>query len=236
MKILAIETSTNTGSLALYCEQAGLLASRVSHESRSHSEKFNIFVDEVLTETHLKLSDIDAFAVGQGPGSFTGIRVGANIGKTFAFAFKRPLVAIDSLLNMASQFQETDLPVLSMINAHKNMVYLASYEKINGVWENKLAPAAYFVRELSQVIQAPHLVVGDGWQSYESYLPHNLKALLVRPEGEFFDYPTASALARLASLKLKSNETNDWKLFTPLYIRASEAEESKKGIKIQPLT
>jgi len=233
MKILALETSTMLASVAIV-KDGHLLCERRSERQRTHSEVVSGYVDQCLQEAQLKLSDIDVFAVGLGPGSFTGIRIAGNLAKTFAYSFAKPLVAIDSLTLLAEQHRQTKLPVLSIINAYKNMVYLGLFDFSEPVPQFTYGPTAVSVRDLSTVIHQECLVVGDGYAAFQEYFPPELKKLLHRPD-QALDYPEARTLGLLAHHKALANQTIDWNSYTPLYIRASEAEENKRGILIKPL-
>lgn len=233
MKILAMETSTLLAGVAVI-ENGKVIAEETSFRNRTHSEVISPFIDSVLEKSNLKLTDIDAFAVGQGPGSFTGIRVAANAGKTFSYSFSKPLVTIDSLVLLAAQAKGSTRPVVSMINAFKNMVYFGLFD-VSGEEPRYLAgPSAVPVRELSNHIQSDVLVVGDGWEAFHEYFPESLQALCHR-DSQFSDYPLAKTLGLLSEMRVKKGQTLDWNSYVPLYIRASEAEESKRGILISPL-
>ena len=233
MKILALESSTQVGGVAII-QDAQVLAQRSSNESRSHSENIHPFIQQCLQETGMHLSDMDVFAVGQGPGSFTGIRVAANVGKSFAYSFNKPLVSIDSLTLLAGPYAGQGKPVLSIINAHKNMVYLGYFETSGPEPIYLKGPLAVPVRELKDLIQEQCWVVGDGFSAFEPYFPEDLKKLFQR-DSKISDYPQAATLGLMAEARAKKGQTLDWKSFIPLYIRASEAEETKKGILISPL-
>lgn len=233
MKVLALETSTTLGGVAVIID-GKVVAEESSPRQRSHSENINPFVSHCLSRAHLELQDIDVFAVGQGPGSFTGIRVAANAGKTFSYCYQKPLVTIDSLMLLAQQAQGSSKPVVAMINAFKNMVYFGLFDVSGKEARYIKGPEAIPVRELSQHIPTDSLVVGDGWEAYHEYFPEDLKARLHRDES-LPDEPLASTLGLMAEARALQGQTLDWKSFVPLYIRASEAEENKKGILISPL-
>lgn len=233
MKILAMETSTSLGGVAVIID-GKIVAEESSLRQRSHSENISPFVEHCLKKAQLNLADIDVFAVGQGPGSFTGIRVAANAGKAFAYAFNKPMVTIDSLVLLAQPAQGSSKPVLSIINAYKNMVYLGLFDVTGDEPRYIQGPEAIPVRELKNHIQQECLVVGDGWEAYQEYFPLELKSKMQR-DPRLPDEPLASTLGLLADLRVKKGQTLDWNLFVPLYIRASEAEETKRGILISPL-
>lgn len=233
MKILALETSTLLGGVAVI-ENGKVLAHEECMRQKSHSEKINNFVDLCLQKSNLQLTDIDYLATGQGPGSFTGIRVAANAAKTYAYSFDKPLVTADSLENLAAQVEDRTRPVLAIINAFKNMVYTGIFDISGDTPAYIKGPFAVPVRELSQHLEQDCWVVGDGYEAYHKFFPEDLNSKLFRPR-EPKDYPSAITLGLLAEKKIKLNKTMDWKSFLPLYIRASEAEETKKGILISPL-
>ncbi|UYL10655.1 tRNA (adenosine(37)-N6)-threonylcarbamoyltransferase complex dimerization subunit type 1 TsaB [Bdellovibrio sp. SKB1291214] len=233
MKVLAMETSTLLGGVAVI-QDGKVVAEESSQRQKSHTEIISPFVENTLKAAGLKLEDIDVFAVGQGPGSFTGIRVAANAGKTYAYSFNKPMVTIDSLTLLAEQARESKRPVLAIMNAYKNMVYLGLFDCSGDEPIYLKGPAAIPVRELSQHIDMDVTVVGDGWETYHEYFPENLKSKMHR-DSNFSDEPHARTLGLMAEKHAQRGQTLDWKSFIPLYIRASEAEETKKGILITPL-
>lgn len=233
MKVLAMETSTLLGGVAVIVN-GQVVAEESSLRQKSHSENINPFVERCLQKARLNLDEIDLFAVGQGPGSFTGIRVAANAGKTYSYCFNKPLVTIDSLMLLAHQARKQKLPVLSIINAYKNMVYLGLFDVNKEEPIYLKGPEAVPVRDLKNIIHQDCLVVGDGWDAFHEYFPEELKSKLHRLP-EFPDHPLAATLGLMAEARGKKGQTLDWKSFVPLYIRASEAEETKKGVMITPL-
>lgn len=236
MNILAIDTSTAIASVAVL-NTSEKIFTVVSEKQKSHSEVVNEYVENCLKQASLTLQDIDVFAAGVGPGSFTGIRVGTNAVKTLAYSFNKPVVAIDSLTILAEQarsYQQV-LPILSIINAHKNMVYTSMFSFSNGDLSCELGPTAIPVRELKNHINKDVFVVGDGWETYQEYFPQELKDKMTFDSNFTQHYPLAETLAWIALREARLNRTLDWNSFTPLYIRASEAEETRKGILITPL-
>jgi N6-L-threonylcarbamoyladenine synthase/tRNA threonylcarbamoyladenosine biosynthesis protein TsaB len=262
IKILAIETSTNLGGISIL-ENDKVLFTKNSREQKSHSELVHQFIEEGLAQLNFKLSDFQIYAVSEGPGSFTGIRVAVNTGKTYSYVYKKPLIGISSLHCLAFQNLEKILNspkpisnIFCMINAYKNMVYYAKF-KINSEFLIKLnkpfnaltaaekasclieesEPQVIPVKDLHLVLSNPSWVIGDGYITYEKYFSDAVRPLIQRIiDGE--DYPTSIGLGQLAYdhyLNHKNSSTFEWNSFTPLYLRASEAEENKKGILYSPL-
>lgn len=230
--ILALETSTQLGSVA-FVEKGQLLWEKSSPRQKSHSETINLFIQEGLQKLGRTLNEISTVAIGQGPGSFTGIRVAGNIGKTLSYSLNIPLICFDSLTLLAAQVQDKSLPVLSIINAYKNMVYYGFYSVKEGQIPQALAgPHAIPVKNIHEILKhGPFYVCGDGFEVYRAYFEKSFLDL-ARRESSPQDFPLASTLGFLAE---KRTATLDWKSYLPLYIRASEAEETAKGIVFTPL-
>ncbi len=235
MIILACETSTLLGSVAIVKD--GVVVSYTeSYRKSSHSEVLNLFVENCLLESKIKLQDIDLFVSGVGPGSFTGIRISVNTIKSFAYCFSKPCLGIDSLSNLAQQFValgEINSPIVCMINAYKNMVYVATFVKDASKMIVLKAPEVVRVQNLQSYIQEPSYVVGDGYLAYQSYFDQHLSSSIKRLV-HLKDEPNAKFLAELA-FHFENSKTIKWNELVPVYLRESEAEENAKGIKYQPL-
>jgi N6-L-threonylcarbamoyladenine synthase/tRNA threonylcarbamoyladenosine biosynthesis protein TsaB len=232
MVVLALETSTLLGGVAVI-QDGKVLSSESSRRQKGHSEILHPFIETCLQRASLKLTDIDVFAVGQGPGSFTGIRVAANAGKALAYIYKKPLVTVDSLMLLAAPVK-SKLPVLAIMNAYKNMVYFGLFD-VSGdepVYLN--GPLAIPVLNLKSLVDQNVLVVGDGHSTYQEYFAEDLKPLFHRDD-QYQDHPQVETLGLMAEKRARNGQTMEWNSFLPLYIRASEAEENKRGIVISPL-
>ncbi len=238
MICLALESSTSRASVAI-AKDGILLSSRASYISKKHSEFLNPAIEQCLNENNLTLNNVDLLAVSQGPGSFTGIRVSAGAAKTFAYSLNKKIFVSNSLylLYLQNSSNTNQSNIISMINAYKNMVYFSSYE--NG--QATTAPCALTFEQVNRFIMKKNksfLIVGDGYAVYEKHISNEARSYLIRNEDKFTDsdYPTAEFLACLAT-KIQTNslaydlhcQTIDWKIFSPLYIRASEAEESLRS-------
>ena len=119
-----------------------------------------------------------------------------------------------------------------MINAYKNMVYVATFERQeNGIKEVK-GPEVIRVQNLPEYVSEKSLVCGDGFSAYQKFFPEDLSEKFVRIENAS-DEPEAKNLARLAERNPELQIS--WNKLLPLYLRSSEAEENLRGIKFQPL-
>jgi tRNA threonylcarbamoyladenosine biosynthesis protein TsaB len=104
--IICLETSTLLCSVAL-CDLNGVVALRESSENKSHASRLTVFIEELLTEAGLRVSDLDAVAVSKGPGSYTGLRIGVSTAKGMAYAGSIPLIGIETTLSMFHGIDET---------------------------------------------------------------------------------------------------------------------------------
>lgn len=230
MIILSSDTSTLLGSVAIH-KDGQLLVEKSLMRQGSHSDALNLLIKDCLEKTKLTLKDVDVFATGLGPGSFTGIRISFNTIKTFSSTFAKPMAGIDSLKNLAYLNRHLSNDICCAINAFKNMVYIATYKIEDDSIIETRPPQVVRVQELNNFLTTPILFVGDGYAAYENYLLKHCGEKLIRNE-KIHDYPTAVAVGHIASLE---NNFFHWSKLLPLYLRASEAEENLNGIKYQPL-
>lgn len=234
MIILSCETSTLLGSVAIH-KDGQLLSQKSLFRQGSHAEALNILIQDCLNEAKITLQDVDHFATGLGPGSFTGIRISFNTVKTFSEIFNKEMSGVDSLKSLAYLNKDLaaslNLEIACAINAFKNMVYIATYKVESNSLVETRPPQVVRVQELNSFILTPVLFVGDAFSAYENYLTKNCDKKLIRNE-KAHDYPTAVATGHIAGLEKKFFH---WSKLLPLYLRASEAEENLNGIKYQPL-
>lgn len=131
MKILGIDTSTMTTSIALI-EDEKILGQIMLNSNMSHSEHLMDTVDFLLTSSEVKIGDIDLFAVAVGPGSFTGIRIGIATVKSFVQSLKTDVVGVSTLEILAKNVNTHEY-IAPVIDARRNRVYGAVYKSVNGI-------------------------------------------------------------------------------------------------------
>ena len=230
--VLALETSTAYASVAV-CEGNRVLSTEASPLQRTHSEFLNPAIERCLKEAGLRLEEVNIFAAGSGPGSFTGLRVAANVAKTFSMVFAQPLVTLDSLTLLMMEARSRgakEEKILCLLNAYKNMTFTALF--LDRLLE--VGPTALTLPDLESLhlnSSEPVLCVGEGFSAYERFLSSGFKDQLKR-DRVHTDFPLATTLGLAAENLLETGQTIEWNFFEPLYIRASEAEENlrKKGI------
>lgn len=233
--ILTLDSSTAKASVSV-ARGAQVIEQVFITRQKSHSEQMHIAIEKVLLKGQIQLSDITALAVTHGPGSFTGLRVAGNIAKSFCYLLQIPLISISTLEALAHPIlmNKTDskIKVCAMINAFKQMVFLALYQRdpSNQIPIELIKPGVFALDQLEQLIAEPVICVGDAFDYYrEEFSPATIQKLL-RDQGHS-DFPEPQSLIEIAFEKLSSNQTMDWNQFTPLYLKASEAEENlRKGL------
>ncbi len=223
MKTLAFDTSTAEGSVAVL-DGERLLSEKEWRREKSHSEFLTAEIESALKDSSLTINDIDLLAVGQGPGSFTGIRVAINAARALSYALSKPVSVFDTTEILAEGVGRFDLPLLAVINAQKNCYYIASFERQNGTWTKIGDTSLASVSEIEAALTRPHLCLGDGCLDVEALLSRSARSHWVR-EIKASDFPAATNLGRLALTKVSSHPPLVWNAVQPLYIRASGAEE-----------
>lgn len=243
MIVLALDTSTSQGGVALVDDTLTVLARAVWQRVKSHSEFLTPTIEDVLREAQLTLKDVDALVVGHGPGSFTGIRIAVSAVKGLAYALQKPVYAFDTLEILAHGVCDHSRPVLSLVNAHKNLLFanvydwrayplddwrpsaVADSEARSGRWVPRHKIEALSLEAIARLVQEPILCVGDGYLEYADHFPLELEKSLIR-NAAFADEPSPETLGRMALTLGNHNQALEWNSLQALYIRASGAEES----------
>ena len=220
MRVLAIETSTEIASVAVMID-GEVRAGRASAARARHGETLLPLVAEALSEAGLAKADIDLVAVGLGPGSFTGTRVGVAIAKGLAIGLGRPLVGVVSLLAMAREAPGRWLA--PAIDAYKGEVYVALYEREASGIAERLAPFHDFPEGAAARIRAAHagelVALGTAVRRHPSFA----EALGATLLDESHDVPTAGAVAREGLARFLAQGPDDRASLEPRYVRASDA-------------
>lgn len=213
MKLLAVETSTEYCSVALW--QDGALSERRELVGQKHSEVLLAMVDAVLREAGITVRQVDGIAFGKGPGSFTGVRIACGVAQGLAFGAGVNVVGVCTLQALADASGKDK--VIAAIDARMGELYLAAYEKRNGAWTTLVEPC------LCKAGDAPG-VAGDGWFGAGSGFAVGEGALQARYGGQLSGVdaqavPQAGAVARLAAIEFASGNAVDAALALPLYLR-----------------
>jgi tRNA threonylcarbamoyladenosine biosynthesis protein TsaB len=229
MRILAVETSTMFGGIAIMDESEGLLAELRLNIRSTHSERLMTGINLLLQQAGLKIQDIDVFGVATGPGSFTGLRIGLSTMKGFSYATGKPLVSVPTLEAFAWNFPYSVHPICVMLDARKKEVYAAvfrwrqtGFDRV--IEETSTDPATL----LKALFDKPVLFAGEGALLYKDMILEMAgeKAIFAPPQGMV---PSPSNVAFLVLRKAKKGEFSEPVSLVPLYIRKSEAEIKIRG-------
>jgi tRNA threonylcarbamoyladenosine biosynthesis protein TsaB len=213
MLILGLETTGEVCSVAIRDERGTAEERRFRH-GRRLSERLIGLVDGLLLEAGLRLEQVEGFAVGVGPGSFTGLRVGVMTAKTWAELFDRPIVGVSSLEAVARPFAWHPGPVLPLVRARPGWVYCARFQS-----GRELQPVAIArVEELSERLRepgqdTPTLLCGPGVALCLADLSSTSDGL-IGPA----DDPTASVIAEIGWERIMAGQRDDPMGLAPLYV------------------
>jgi tRNA threonylcarbamoyladenosine biosynthesis protein TsaB len=220
MRVLAVETSTLAGGVALL-DGDRIVAEYVLDVRITHSERLLAVVDRVLADARLAVDDLEALAVAVGPGSFTGLRIGLGTVKGLAFARSLPIAAVPTLDAMAATLPFAALPVVPVIGARRDEVYACRYrwdgEGMRREWEYlAMSPAALAAR-----LDEPVVLVGDAAPAVRS--PHARLSPLARR------LPSPACVGELGLARLRRGDGVSAADLAPIYLRPSQAEQRRRG-------
>lgn len=220
--ILCLETATKVCSVCLSKDGAAINSKSVNSEKYSHAEKLNGLIMELFENGPFSLKDIDAIAVSEGPGSYTGLRIGTSTAKGLCYALDKPLIAINSLKSLAALVQVDGQLICPMFDARRLEVY-----------------SAIFDADLN-LVEPTQAVVIDG-NSYKQYL-ENSSILFIGPGAnkcvEFIGdnnaqfnleiQVNAEGMAQLAEEAFVAKNFVDLAYFEPFYLKDFIAGSPKK--------
>ena len=127
--ILNIETATKNCSITIAKNGETLVSMEIAEEGYSHAEKLHVFIQDALAEAGLGFQDLNAVAVSQGPGSYTGLRIGVSAAKGLCYSLGIPLIAVDTLETLARQLRIENGVIIPMIDARRMEVFTAVFDK-----------------------------------------------------------------------------------------------------------
>lgn len=225
ISILSVETSAGVASAAVTVGDK-LVCEVTVNNKKTHSQTLMPIIDKVLSQSEMTLDDIDVFAVADGPGSFTGLRIGISTVKGLAHALGKPVVGISSLMSMAYNMPFCEYIISPIMDARRTQVYNAVYEWRDGALEEIVAPRAISVEELcAQLTKYDKRIVfpGDGVPVYREIIESILgnKAVFAP---SCANMQRASSLAEPAARLFAEGKAMTCCELKPVYLRKSQAE------------
>jgi tRNA threonylcarbamoyladenosine biosynthesis protein TsaB len=232
--ILSIETGTDICSVAL-ANDGELMALRESDEGRDHAKKVAVFVDELLKETGVQPADLDAIAVGKGPGSYTGLRIGVSFAKGLCYALNIPLIAIGSLDALTEVAREdydagildvedeqwADAMLCPMVDARRMEVYTQIFDT-QGKSHGDVVAEVVTEESFKQWRDKGHFVIfGNGAKKCSEPLADAIYVSVA---------PSARGIVRLAEEAFRAERFEDLAYFEPFYLKDFIVIPSKKKL------
>jgi tRNA threonylcarbamoyladenosine biosynthesis protein TsaB len=225
---LLIETGTAVCSIAL-ARDTQIVALRENREGRAHAQVVAPFIDEILHEQNRTIADVDAVVVSEGPGSYTGLRVGVSTAKGICFGAQKPLIAVNSLLSLVhvaignNRLPSPDCLIAPMIDARRMEVYTALFDAQGNQLSNITAEIIDEKSFAGILAQQPVLFIGDGAGKCQKLLQH--------PSALFADVTaTAAGMLLPAMDAFAQKKFVDAAYFEPLYLKDFVTTTAKKKI------
>lgn len=229
MKILGIDSSGMVASAAIIAEDI-LVSECTVNNKQTHSQTLLPMIDQVVRMSGVALEEVDAIAVAAGPGSFTGLRIGASTAKGLGLALDKPIVSVPTLEGLAYRLAGTAGLVCPIMDARRNQVYTGIYHCTCDGLEIVSGQKAADIRELLQELAAipePVTFLGDGVPVYRDIIVqfcereyHFVPAHLSRQ--------SAAAVAALGQLYYQQGKVETAQEHKPVYLRKSQAERERE--------
>lgn len=224
MLVLAIDTATKIGSVALYDDKTGVIGEINLYVKVNHSNVIMDAVDSLFKLSGLNIKDVDRIAVTIGPGSFTGIRIGTAIAKGLAYSLKKPIVGVNELDVLAHMGENREDIIVPLIDARKERVYFSKYRYIDNILLREEEYKDGELREILDDLKGKKVTfIGDGAIVNEKLINEIL-------EKDYTIFSKANSIPRAgvaAQISLHLPEDNLYTL-EPLYVNKSQAEREKE--------
>lgn len=228
MNILGIDSSGLTASAAVLIEDT-LAAEFTVNNKQTHSQTLLPMIEQVISMAGIERKEIDAIAVAAGPGSFTGLRIGASTAKGLAYALAKPVVPVPTLEGLAYRLVGTDRVICPMMDARRNQVYTGLYQ----MQEKKLSvlvdqEAADILEIIAAVNETGEKVIflGDGVPVHEEVIKREVRVPFSFAPGHL-NRQSASAVAALGAVYLAEGKSENAMEHKPVYLRKSQAERER---------
>ena len=227
MLILSVESSAKSASVCLYDKK--IVAEYYINTEFTHSQTLTVLIESMLKVTGINIKDVDCFAVNNGPGSFTGVRIGVSAVKGMAYALDKPCVAISTLESMAYNFISDNALICACMDARRNQLYNALFDvnsgQVNRIFEDRAISINDLYNEISKIKNKDIIIVGDGAELFFDSIENTNKNIILAPDNLRFQ--RASSTAMCAYRKIISDQVLNAKTLLPSYLRLSQAERER---------
>ncbi len=230
MNILSIDSSGLVASAALMSDHM-LVAEYTIHNKKTHSQTLLPMISDMMKMADIEPGKLDAIAVSAGPGSFTGLRIGAATAKGLAWTLKIPIIPVSSLMGLAMNVPWAKGVVCPVMDARRNQAYYGIYRMIGGIPQIVAEPDVDSVdRVIERVNELGEAVsfLGDGVPVFEEEIRKKLRVEWMIPEKRLI-YQNASAVAELGTRLYEAGSYVAAQDFAPVYLRKSQAEREREA-------
>ena len=224
MLILAFETSAKAASVALFDGNI-LLGEQYQNTGLTHSQTLMVMAQDLLTQCGKTARDVQAVAVANGPGSFTGVRIGVAAAKGFAWGGELPLYGVSTLEAMALGLGAYQGWICPVMDARRSQVYNALFYVNQGVLERRTPDRAISLSDLGEELknlEEPIFLVGDGSVLCYNSLLEAVPGMVLPPEHKRHQRAVGVGLAALVQ-----PQTQNAGEIVPNYLRLSQAERER---------
>jgi len=224
MKVLGLDTSSNATSIAVI-EDNKLICEYTVNTKTTHSQKLMPMIENMLKISEINVNDMDMIAICQGPGSFTGLRIGMATAKALSHVNNLPIVGVNSLELLAGNMDLSDKKICSILDAQRTQVYMGQYKFENNKLVEIKSVDVVEIDELLEELKSSNeewILVGEAVYKYEDKIKEIENICVPAPS---HNVNKASSLCTIAMNKYNQNiDVYDCYTINPVYIRKSQAE------------
>ncbi len=229
MKILSIDSSGLVATVAVMVDDI-LVGEYTIHNKKTHSQTLLPMISDMLEMAEVAPEELDCIAVSVGPGSFTGLRIGASTAKGLAWTLQIPVVPVSSLMGLAMNVQEKGVLVCPIMDARRSQAYYGLYRTTGDIPEVIVEPDVTEIQNVIEMVMAqkePVIFLGDGVPVFRETLCDVLKeqAGFVAPRN---NYQNGASVAALGNLLYRRGVHVEAQKLEPVYLRKSQAERERE--------
>lgn len=225
MRILAVDSSSNVASAAIMDDNILIGECSINYK-KTHSQTLMPMIETLMHAVEADIESVDLFAVSNGPGSFTGLRIGLATIKGLAHACQKPITLVSTLEALAYNLPYNDGLIVPILDARRDHVYTAIYTWKNEMLKTHTEPCAVSIASLLNILKSNDrriIFLGDGIVRFETQIKEVLGSRALFAPGNV-SLQRASSVAAAAFVKQQSSETVKYDDVIPVYLRKSQAE------------
>ena len=235
MKLLAIDSSGMVASVAVLTEDK-LIGEYTINNKKTHSQTLLPMIDEMMQMIGQDINEIDAIAIAAGPGSFTGLRIGAATAKGLALALDKPIISVPTMEAIASNIYGTEQLLCPIMDARNQQVFTGMYQYVDGKFTTVMEQTVLSVEELCDKINGLKqdvMFLGDGVLVYQNYLEERVTVKKTFAPAHLMNQ-RASAVGMCGFRLYHDGKIENADSYVPEYLRLSQAErEMQERLKNQ---